>query len=101
MGGFFLASAGSALGWNIAVIGVLLFGATTLFSLITLPVEFDASRRAKEILVNAGFITADEGSGVAKVLDAAALTYIAALVSSIATLLYYVMLLAGLRRGEE
>jgi Zn-dependent membrane protease YugP len=101
MGGFFLASAGSALGWNIAAIGVLLFAATTLFSLITLPVEFDASRRAKEILVNAGFITADESSGVAKVLDAAALTYIAALVSSIATLLYYVMLLAGLRRSEE
>lgn len=100
MGGFFLASAGSALGWNIAWLGVLLFGATAVFSLITLPVEFDASRRAKEILVQGGFITSQEGGGVAKVLDAAALTYVAALVSAISTLLYYVFLLSGLRRSD-
>ena len=100
MGGFFLASAGSALGWNIAWLGVLLFGATAVFSLITLPVEFDASRRAKEILVQGGFITGQEGSGVAKVLDAAALTYVAALASAVSTLLYYVFLLSGLRRND-
>ncbi len=100
MGGFFLASAGSSLGWNVALLGVLLFGATALFSLITLPVEFDASRRAKEILVQAGFVTGTEGAGVARVLDAAALTYVAALVSAISTLLYYVFLLTGLRRSD-
>lgn len=101
MGGFMLASAGSALGWNVALAGVVLFGGTALFSLITLPVEFDASRRAKEVLVNAGFVTADEGSGVAKVLDAAALTYVAALISAVSTLLYYVFLLSGLRRSDD
>lgn len=101
MGGFFLASAGSAFGFNVAVVGVLMFGATALFSLITLPVEFDASRRAKEILVNAGFVSADEGQGVNKVLDAAALTYVAALISALSTLLYYVFLLSGLRRSND
>lgn len=100
MGGFFLASAGSALGYNVAWLGVLLFGATALFSLITLPVEFDASRRAKEVLVQGGFITREEGSGVAKVLDAAALTYVAALISALSTLLYYVFLLTGMRRRD-
>jgi hypothetical protein len=103
MGGFLLASLSGALGdlgWNVAVLGVLLFGATAVFSLITLPVEFDASRRAKEILVQGGFITNQEGSGVAQVLDAAALTYVAALISAISTLLYYVFLLTGLRRND-
>ncbi|MBL8046111.1 MAG: zinc metallopeptidase [Anaerolineales bacterium] len=101
IGGFFLAQAGSAFGFNVAVVGVLMFGATALFSLITLPVEFDASRRAKEVLVNAGFVSADEGQGVNKVLDAAALTYVAALISALSTLLYYVFLLSGLRRSED
>jgi len=100
MGGYFLAVAGSGFGYDVALLGVLLFGAVAVFSLITLPVEFDASRRAKEILVQGGFITSDEGGGVAKVLDAAALTYVAALVSAISTLLYYALLLSGLRRSE-
>ncbi len=100
MGGFFLASAGSALGYNVAWLGVLLFGGTAVFSLITLPVEFDASRRAKEVLVQGGFITSEEGNGVAQVLDAAALTYVAALISAVSTLLYYAFLLTGLRRND-
>jgi hypothetical protein len=60
--------------------------------LVTLPVEFDASRRAKEQLFRLGLVREDERAGVAKVLDAAALTYVAALVSSILTLLYYLTL---------
>jgi Zn-dependent membrane protease YugP len=68
------------------------FSVITLFQLVTLPVEFDASRRAKEQLFRLGLVREDERAGVAKVLDAAALTYVAALVSSILTLLYYLTL---------
>lgn len=99
--GYMLAMAESAFGYNLALIGVILFAAVAAFAVITLPVEFDATRRAKQVLVNAGFVTADEGSGVAKVLDAAALTYVAAAVQAISTLLYYVFLLSGLRRSNE
>jgi uncharacterized protein len=62
----------------------------TLFQLITLPVEYDASRRAKEQLFRLGLVREDERAGVGKVLDAAALTYVAALVSSMLNLLYYI-----------
>ena len=62
----------------------------TLFQLVTLPVEYDASRRAKEQLFRLGLVHEDERAGVSKVLDAAALTYVAALVSSMLTLLYYI-----------
>ncbi len=75
--------------------GVLLFGAAVLFTLVTLPVEFDASKRAKQLLVSNGVLIGDEIKGVDKVLDAAALTYVAAAVSAIGTLLYYVFLLTG------
>jgi len=61
---------------------------TTLFQLVTLPVEYDASRRAKEQLFRLGLVREDERSGISKVLDAAALTYVAALVSSVLNLLY-------------
>jgi Zn-dependent membrane protease YugP len=84
----------------VAWIGVLMFAAVAVFSLVTLPVEFDASRRAKELLVSAGFVRGDESSGVAQVLDAAALTYVAAVVQAISTLLYYVFLLTGFRRND-
>jgi hypothetical protein len=100
MAGMLLAYAGSSLGFNVALLGVLLFGAVAVFSLITLPVEFDASRRAKEILATAGFARGEELAGVSQVLDAAALTYVAALVSAISTLLYYALLLSGLRRND-
>ena len=58
-----------------------IFAITTLFSLITLPVEYDASRRAKDQLFRLGMVRAEEGEGVRQVLNAAALTYVAALVS--------------------
>jgi len=69
---------------------IVVFGIITLFQLITLPVEYDASNRAKVQLFRLGLVREDERAGVAKVLDAAALTYVAALVSSMLTLLYYI-----------
>jgi len=69
---------------------IVLFTIITLFQLITLPVEYDASARAKDQLFRLGLVREDERAGVAKVLDAAALTYVAALVTSVLTLLYYI-----------
>jgi len=71
---------------------VVVFAIITLFQLITLPVEYDASARAKEQLFRLGLVRETERAGVAKVLNAAALTYVAALVSSMLTLLYYLTL---------
>lgn len=68
-------------------IGIWLFGIATLFTVITLPVEFDASRKAKLLLVNDGYLAPEEMRGVNAVLDAAALTYVAAALSSIINLL--------------
>jgi len=83
---------------DLAWIGVALFAATTAFTIVTLPVEYDASRRAKKLLAGNGIIVGNEIEGVNKVLDAAALTYVAAAVQSILTLFYYVSLLRGRRR---
>lgn len=80
---------------SLAWVGVIMFAAAVLFTLITLPVEFDASARAKKLLVSSGVLVGDEIEGVNKVLNAAAWTYVAAAVSAIGTLLYYVMLLSG------
>jgi uncharacterized protein len=77
--------------------GLILFGATAVFALVTLPVEFDASKRAKQILVSQGVLTPQELGGVNSVLDAAALTYVAAALQAISTLLYYAFLLMGRR----
>ena len=73
---------------NLITIAIVLFGAVTFFQLVTLPVEYDASRRAKEQLFRLGLVHEHERAGVSKVLDAAALTYVAALVSSVMQLLY-------------
>lgn len=85
----------TALAW----VGVLLFGIAVVFTLVTLPVEFNASKRAKEMLTTSGVLVGNEIEGVNKVLDAAALTYVAAAVSSIGQFLYYVMILGGGRRN--
>jgi Zn-dependent membrane protease YugP len=69
---------------------IVIFGIMTLFQLVTLPVEYDASRRAKAQLFRLGLVREDERAGVSKVLDAAALTYVAALVSAMLNLLYYI-----------
>jgi Zn-dependent membrane protease YugP len=82
----------------LAWLGVILFGAAVLFTLVTLPVEIDASRRAKKLLVGSGVIVGEEMKGVDKVLDAAAWTYVAAAVAAIGQLVYYLLLLGGGRR---
>ncbi len=100
---------GSYLGWililvglflrltNIAWLGVLVFSVGALFALATLPVEFNASSRAKELLYSTGIIhTEEERRGVNQVLNAAALTYVAGLVTAVMQLLYYVFLIGGL-----
>jgi Zn-dependent membrane protease YugP len=84
---------------GVATIGLVLFAAVVFFQLVNLPVEFDASARAKQALATHGLITAGpEAKGVAKVLDAAALTYVAATAAAIFQLLYYAMLVFGNRR---
>ena len=85
---------------NLILIGIGLFSLVVVFQLINLPVEFNASKRAKEILVARGFISPQEQRAVAKVLDAAALTYVAATVTAILTLLYY-LVRAGLIGGNS
>jgi Zn-dependent membrane protease YugP len=83
---------------SLAWVGVILFAGVALFALVTLPVEFDASHRAKALLQSYQFTNHDEQVGVNKVLDAAALTYVAGLASALSTLLYYVFILTGGRR---
>lgn len=95
--GFLLRS--TPLGW-LAWAGVILFAVAVVFTLVTLPVEFDASKRAKTLLSSSGILIGEEIKGVDKVLDAAALTYVAAAVSAIGQLLYYVLLLTGGRSRD-
>jgi len=102
---------GSNLGWilimiglvlqitELAWVGVLVFSGGALFALATLPVEFNASARAKELLYSTGIIqTEQERRGVNTVLNAAALTYVAGLITAILQLLYFVFLVGGRRR---
>lgn len=92
--GLFMAG---AFGTTIAWFGLAIFGATALFALVTLPVEFDASKRARELLVSNGILVPQEVKGASAVLDAAALTYVAAALQAVMTLLYYASLLMGRR----
>ena len=95
-----LGGATSILGSKLALVGVVLFSTTTLFTLVTLPVEFDASKRALVTLRRGSYLTQDELQGAKKVLDAAALTYVAAFVASALTLFYWAMRL-GLLGGRR
>jgi Zn-dependent membrane protease YugP len=81
-------------------IGIAALGVMTLFQLVTLPVEFDASRRAKAQLVNLGILDRDEMPGVRETLDAAALTYVAAFVSSLGYLLMLLLRLGAVRSDD-
>jgi uncharacterized protein len=85
---------------GLAWLGVAMFGLGTFFALVTLPVEFDATRRAKAALSTMGMVTVEDGQGVSKVLDSAAWTYIAGFASALLTLLYYVMVVTGMQRSE-
>ncbi|MEO0055713.1 MAG: hypothetical protein RLZZ50_1660 [Verrucomicrobiota bacterium] len=95
--GIFLFS--TAIGGKMLVIGAIALAVICLFQFVTLPVEFDASRRAKEQLVGLGILDRDEMSGVKQTLDAAALTYVAAFVASLGSLLHILLMLSG-RRDE-
>jgi Zn-dependent membrane protease YugP len=83
---------------SLALLGLILFGATAVFAIVTVPVELDASRRAKEILASTGIAYGNDIQGVNQVLDAAAWTYVAGAIQAISTLLYYVFLFSGSRR---
>jgi len=100
--GIFLVMIGVLLSMaNLATIGVILFSSTAVFSLVTLPVELDASKRAREMLDQTGLVAnAEERAGVKQVLDAAAWTYVAGLATSILQLLYY-MSVAGRASGRR
>lgn len=77
---------------KLATIAIVVFGIITLFQIVTLPVEFDASRRAKIQLDKLGIVRGEEAVGVRRVLNAAALTYVAAMVSSLGQLLQFVLI---------
>ena len=107
------ASLGSNLGWILLIagmflqmmglvyIGIILFSAVVLFQLVTLPVEFDASSRAKSMLFETGVISSRaERDGVSRVLNAAALTYVAAAAMAILQLVYF-LIKAGLLGGRD
>ncbi len=83
----------------LAIVGLLLFAAVVVFQLVNLPVEFNASRRARAVLLTNGMITQAEDETVAKVLNAAAMTYVAATLAAILQLLYFALLLFGGRRN--
>ena len=90
---------------QLAWVGVALFALSTVFALLTLPVEFDASRRAKDALANLGMTDGglrggEEGAGVSAVLNSAAWTYVAGFAASLLSLLYYVSLVGGMSRDE-
>jgi Zn-dependent membrane protease YugP len=107
-----LANVGSWFSWPLIVIGlgfgflglaqagVILFSFVVLFQLVTLPVEFDASRRAVLIMETSGLLSTEELSASKKVLTAAALTYLAALLSTILQLLRLIMIVGGGRRRD-
>ena len=108
-----VASVGSTLGYVFFILGVIvgvaglvwvgvaLFSAAVLFSLVTLPVELDASRRARSMLQTTGLVvSAEEGRATSAVLSAAALTYVAALLQAVASLAYFVFLATGMSRRD-
>jgi Zn-dependent membrane protease YugP len=108
-----MASIGSSLSWilimvgiamtlqPLAIIGCALFTLVVIFQIVNLPVEFNASSRARQALLSHGLVSVDEDREVGRVLNAAAMTYVAATVTAILTLLYYLMrsgILGGSRR---
>lgn len=88
----------SNLGIQLAWGGVILFAAAVAFTLVTLPVELNASSRAREMLMRNGLVTRDEMGQVGSMLNAAALTYIAAAAQAVSQLLYFIFILTGANR---
>ena len=84
----------------VLLVGIVLYAGVVAFQLINLPVEFDASARAKRLLVSEGIILPQEVGYVSKVLNAAALTYVAATLQSVMQLAYFIFRFAGSSRDE-
>ncbi len=99
-GGLLLMAASPALGKWVVGLGAIMFAAMLVFQLVTLPVEYNASARAKQLVVESGIVYPDERTGIDKVLNAAALTYVAAAVSTALTLVYFLMR-AGFLGGDD
>lgn len=93
--------AGSTIGRNLIFFGILLFSLVAVVQLVTLPVEFDASKRALVVIRDSGQFVDEDYRGAKKVLSAAALTYVAALVTSIMQILYYVVRYLGVGRRDD
>jgi uncharacterized protein len=93
--GFFIQS------FNLATVGLVLFSGAAVFAAITLPVEFNASNRAMVLLEENGLVTSQDHGMARKVLDAAALTYVAGFAQAIAQVLYFAFLLMGMRRSNN
>lgn len=106
------ANLGSSLGYVFFILGIVInasglvwvgvacFSAAVLFALVTLPVELDASGRALTLLRNTGLVSMQELDGAKEVLQAAALTYVAALLQAVANLMYYIFIARRMRRDE-
>jgi Zn-dependent membrane protease YugP len=92
------ASSRGGFGITIAMIGVVLMSIAVAFSLVTLPVEFNASARAREMLNRSGLVNTQEAQGVSSMLNAAALTYVAAAAQAVLQLVYYASLVMGRNR---
>ena len=100
----FVNTANESIGFYVAMAGVILYGGSLLFALITLPVELNASKRAKKMLVAEGILAQDELSGASEVLSAAALTYLASLLTSLVYFLRFlvrVLTLFGRRNNNR
>jgi Zn-dependent membrane protease YugP len=87
--GYIVMALGLYFSQEMVLVGALLFSAVLMFQIVTLPVEFNASSRAKALIVDQGIISVQEREGVDRVLNAAALTYVAAAISTLLTLLYF------------
>ena len=94
--GFWIMFAGIIMAFKgLAMVGLILFSATAVFTFVTLPVEWDASARAKKAMVGIGLLSPSEQAGASKVLNAAFLTYIAAFVASLVQVIYWAMIIAN------
>ncbi len=100
LGGLSSTASAMNMGWYIIVAGIALFGAAVLFQVITLPVEFNASRRALATLGSTQILMEDEVRKARKVLSAAALTYVAAMAQAVANLLRLILIVGGRRRND-
>jgi hypothetical protein len=87
--------------WQLATVGLILFSAAAVFAAVTLPVEFNASSRAMTLLSDHGLVSEEDYGMAKRVLNAAALTYVAGLAQALSQVLYYGMLLSGMRRSDD